>query len=79
MMTLSGLVVAAGPGARATTPGSNGLIVFSGDSGEGIELFTINEDGTGPAQLTDLEGDALGAEWSSDGQRIAFGFEDATA
>jgi Tol biopolymer transport system component len=78
MMALSGLALTAGPGARATTPGTNGLIVFSGDRGEGIELFTIKEDGTALAQLTDLEGDAVGAEWSSDGERIAFGFEDAT-
>jgi Tol biopolymer transport system component len=78
IMALSGLVLVSEPGARATTPGANGLIVFSGDRGEGIELFTINQDGTDLTQLTDIEGDALGAEWSSDGERIAFGLEDAT-
>jgi hypothetical protein len=53
--------------AHASFPGGNGKIVFE----NGGNLFTINPDGTGQAQLTNA-GDAHHPAWSPDGSRIAF-------
>jgi Tol biopolymer transport system component len=72
-MTLLGLV---GPAARATTPGKNGRIVFSADLGLGGEIYTIQRDGTGLHQLTELDGNAFHPDWSPDGTKIAFWLED---
>ncbi len=56
----------AAPSAHATLPGANGKIVFA----RAGNLYTINPDGTGEAQLT-TSGDAGSPQWSPDGQRIA--------
>jgi Tol biopolymer transport system component len=58
--------------AQATTPGKNGLIVFSADTGAGHQLYTIKPNGRGLRQLTNLNGDAVAADWSPDGRRITF-------
>jgi TolB protein len=57
--------------AQATTPGTNGQILFSGDVGGHSQLFTIRPDGTGLTRLTHLRADALQGAWSPDGTRIA--------
>ena len=75
-MTLSALVTAAGPAAHATSPGTNGRIVFSADLGLGGEIFTIRRDGSSLQQLTELDGNAFHPDWSPDGTRIAFWLED---
>jgi Tol biopolymer transport system component len=58
--------------AQATTPGKNGLIVFSADTGAGHQLYTIKPNGRGLRQLTNLNGDAVAADWSPYGRRITF-------
>jgi Tol biopolymer transport system component len=39
------------------------------------QLFTIDPDGTGQRQITDLRGDAIAPEWSPDGKRIVFEYD----
>ena len=55
-----------------TTPGHNGTIVFSGDLGQGSEIFAIDARGRGFHQLTDLPGEGSAPDWSPKGDRIAF-------
>jgi Tol biopolymer transport system component len=62
-----------GAAANATTPGKNGLIVFSADTGAGFQLYTIKPNGSGLRQLTNLNNNPLAADWSPDGRRIALG------
>ena len=78
-------LVGAAP-AQATFPGANGRIAFSqadlippigGESGDlsaHSNVFTIEPNGTGVAQLTHVAGDqAAGApDWSPDGQEIVY-------
>ena len=51
-MSLLGLVTLGGAAANATTPGKNGLIVFSADTGSGFQLYTIKPNGSGLRDLT---------------------------
>jgi Tol biopolymer transport system component len=78
-MLLVGLGTVGGQGARATTPGTNGPIVFSSDLGLGGEIYVIKRSGAGLQQLTEIEGNMVNAfspDWSPDGGRIAFSVED---
>jgi Tol biopolymer transport system component len=61
-------------GASATSPGLNGRIVFTAVVGKHTQLFTVRADGSGQTQITHLQDgtDALNANWSPDGNRIAF-------
>ncbi len=57
----------------ATTPGRNGRIAFSADSGHGLEVFTIRPNGRGLRQVTPgMRGDATAVDWSPDGDTIVF-------
>jgi Tol biopolymer transport system component len=69
-VSLAGLTLVAP--ARATTPGSNGLILFSADVGTGYQIYTVRPDGTDLTQITHVDGDAINGDWSPNGQRIAF-------
>jgi Tol biopolymer transport system component len=60
--------IAAAP-AQATFPGANGKIVFS----KGGDLWTINPDGTGLAQVTSGARTDSTPKWSPDGSMISFG------
>jgi Tol biopolymer transport system component len=65
-------VVAAVP-SQATLPGRNGRIVYQDTAGKHVQLFTVRPDGTGRRQITHFtDSDAVSAEWSPDGRRIAF-------
>ncbi len=48
-------------------------IAYCGDGSGNFEIWTINEDGTAPEQLTHLGGTALFPDASHDGRKIAFG------
>ena len=50
--------------------------MFSGDSGSGADIYTINADGSGLRRLTHVKGDAGSPDWSPDSTRIVFGIED---
>jgi Tol biopolymer transport system component len=67
--------------AEAAFPGANGKIVFASDrtSGDGVdnperdyEIFTMNANGTGIAQLTHNDTDDEEPAYSADGRQIAF-------
>ena len=60
------------PAASATYPDRNGLIVFQADTGSGYQIYTVKPNGHDLRQITHLDGDALHADWSPDGRRIAF-------
>ncbi len=66
LMLCLALVVLAVPGAQASFPGKEGLILFDEDG----ELFVIRADGTGLRQLT-FDGGAY-PSWSADGRMIVF-------
>jgi Tol biopolymer transport system component len=68
---VAGALSAAAP-ARATYPGRNGRIAFS-DFTTG-QIYSINPDGSGLRQLTDVAAPAQAFQpsWSPDGKRIVF-------
>ncbi|MEJ7629368.1 MAG: hypothetical protein WKF54_07225 [Nocardioidaceae bacterium] len=65
------------PAASATTPGSNGRLVFSEETAAGFQLFTMRADGSDVRQITSIDGDAVAPDWSPDGRRIVFELADA--
>ena len=67
---LAGLALAAEP-SQATFAGANGLLVYQGQVGRHVQLFTVRPDGTGTRQITCFrDSDALSPAWSRDGERI---------
>lgn len=75
LATVSGLavVVLAGAPSRATTHGTNGLIIYqnrSDEQGTGT-LFAIRPDGSARRAITSAPGDAA-PDWAPDGSKIAF-------
>ena len=63
------------PAASATYPARNGLIAFQADTGSGYQIYTVKPNGHDLRQITHLDGDALHADWSPDGRRIAFAIQ----
>ena len=57
---------------RATTPGTNGRIVFQAVAGNGIQIYTVRPNGHDLRQITHVNGEAKLPDWSPDGRRIAF-------
>ena len=69
------LLLASVAPAAATFTGSAGRIAFSRfvEATDSLEIFSIRPDGTSLVQLTSNPGRSAGeADWSPDGQRIAF-------
>jgi Tol biopolymer transport system component len=54
--------------ANAAFPGLNGKIAFT----RGLQVYTINPDGSGEAQITNDSASKAEPHWSADGHRIAF-------
>jgi Tol biopolymer transport system component len=73
MVILATLTLA--PAASATYPHRNGLIAFQADTGNGSQIFTVRPNGNDLRQITYVNGNALRADWSPDGRRLAFAVE----
>jgi TolB protein len=58
--------------AQATFPGKNGQLVFERPVGKQHDLLTMQPDGSALRRLTSTRAWEEKAEWSADGQRLAF-------
>jgi Tol biopolymer transport system component len=67
--------LALAPAASATYPDRNGLIAFQADTGSGNQIYTVRPNGHDLRQITHVDGNALRADWSPDGRRLAFAVE----
>jgi Tol biopolymer transport system component len=79
-MAVAGFVAAPGP-AWATFAGANGRIAFAAlptPGAPGMQIFTVEPNGTGLRQITHLDGNATAPHWSPDGTRIAFELDHPT-
>ena len=76
LMTLATLALA--PGVGATSPGRNGLIAFQAETDHGLQIFTVRPNGKQLRQITHVDGDASGPDWSPDGRRIAFSLNECS-
>ena len=68
--------LATAPAANATFPDRNGRIAFWGQTDAGAQLFTVKANGHDLRQVTHVDGDATTPDWSPDGRRIAFSFNE---
>lgn len=81
VMTLIAALLASAcsaPVAGATTPGDNGRIVYSAETSNGVQLFTVRPDGSNVRQITTVQGDAVHADWAPNGRKLVFEFAGET-
>ena len=57
---------------HATFPGENGKIAFNSDRDGNYEVYVMNADGSGQANLTNNAAADFQPSWSPDGTQIAF-------
>jgi Tol biopolymer transport system component len=76
VLVFTALAVLGAPrGVGATSPGANGRIAFTSNLSGTWQLYTMNPNGSGMVQLTNLPSSTdidLFAEWSPDGSRLLF-------
>ena len=65
-------------GGVSWSPDGTRLAFAAGDETSGTDIVTVEVDGIGEHQVTDLDGWAVTPKWSPDGQRIAFTHYDQT-
>ena len=65
-------------GGVSWSPDGTRLAFAAGDETSGTDIVTVEVDGIGEHQVTDLDGWAVAPQWSPDGQRIAFTHYDQT-
>lgn len=71
LAAVSGLLVIVSP-VRATFPGGNGKIAFFDYTGEPLQIYTINPDGSGRTQLTSGQLANQYPAWSADGSKVVY-------
>ncbi len=76
LTTLATLALA--PGVGATSPARNGRIAFQAETDNGLQIFTVRANGQDLRQITHVDGDAAGPDWSPDGRRIAFSLNECS-
>jgi Tol biopolymer transport system component len=76
LAAMTAVVRAIGGPAGATFPAQNGRIAFQVEKRSGTAIYTIKPDGTGLRRLTPRKGEALNPDWSPNGRRIAFNFNE---
>ena len=64
--------------AYATFPAENGLIAFSAETDDGIQLFTVRRNGNHLQQITQGPGEASTPDWSPDGRWLAYSRNECT-
>jgi TolB protein len=70
-MSMAALVALVRPG-LAAFPGANGKLVFTSDRDGNAEIYAMNADGSGQANLTTNPASDSDPAWSPDGTKIAF-------
>jgi Tol biopolymer transport system component len=76
-LAAAGVLLAGAPSALATFPAGNGRIAFHSETPAGTQIFTVRPNGNELRQITHVDGDAIRADWSPDGRRIAFEIDTA--
>jgi Tol biopolymer transport system component len=71
-LATTAFLLATAASALATFPAKNGLIAFHSETANGTQIFTVRPNGHDLRQITHVAGDAILADWSPDGRRIAF-------
>jgi TolB protein len=66
------VLTGAGKGSRPVWSDDGFSILFSGKRNNHFDIFLMNNDGTGIRQITDSQGDKLGARLSPDRQKIVY-------
>jgi Tol biopolymer transport system component len=81
VVVFAAVLATGAPPALGAFPGENGKITFISDRhGADFDIWTMNPDGSGLANLTDnSKGDEFAPNWRADGRRIAFNSERVTA
>lgn len=70
-----GILAIGGP-AQATFHARNGRIAFQVEKRSGTAIYTTKPNGTGLRRLTPRKGEATTPDWSPNGRRIAFSFNE---
>src|SRR6266478_5950647 len=65
-------LVGAAHSARATFPGGDGRIAFTGSGSGNNDIYTMNPDGSGLVNVTNSPADDGRPDYSPDGTKIAF-------
>ena len=60
------------------SPARNGRIAFQAQTDNGLQIFTVRSNGRDLRQITHVDGDAAGPDWSPDGRRIAFSLNECS-
>jgi Tol biopolymer transport system component len=71
-------IVALAPAASATFPDRNGRIAFQAQTDHGVQIFTVRPNGHDLRQITHVDVDVTAPDWSPDGRRIAFTFNECS-
>ena len=72
------MILALAPATSATFPDRNGLLAFQAQTDHGVQIFTVRPNGKDLRQITNVDGEATAPDWSPDGRRIAFAFNDCS-